>query len=223
MSPTTATSLTHTALGFRAHSGWAAVVAVASPSQAAIGATPVVVDRRRIDLIDQGIPAAAQPYHAAAEMESKEAGQWVARCAHRAELLARDAIRSIIDNLVEQGCRTVACGIVLASGKPLPALAAVLASHALIHTAEGELFREALRRGSEHCSLQVTGVKERELYSRGAMELGMQVETLNRRVAEMGRLIGAPWSQDQKSAALAAWLVLAATGRGDTFAGTVEA
>jgi len=223
-SVTPITSVTaRAALGFRAHSGWAAVVAVATPSQAARGVTPVVMERRRIELIDQGIPGAAQPYHAAAEMEMTEAEQWIARSADRARLLARDAIRSILDGLAERACQTVACGIVLASGRALPPLAAVLGSHSLIHTAEGELFREALRRGSEQCGLPVTGVKERELYSRSAMELGMQVEALRSRVAQIGRPFGAPWTQDQKSAALAAWLALATTERGGTLIKAVRA
>jgi hypothetical protein len=186
-------------------------------------ATLAIMDRSRIELVDPGIPGAAQPYHAAAKMKLKEAEQWLEECANRAELLARQAIRLIIDNLTEQNCRALACGIVLASGRPLPALATVLASHALIHTAEGEIFRHALSRASEHCSLQVTGVKECELYSRGAKEFGMKVEVLTRHLAEMGRLIGPPWSQDQKFAALAAWLALAETGRGHAFARTVQA
>lgn len=211
------------ALGFRAHSGWAAVVSIAVPPQEAIRVTPAVVDRRRIELIGEGMPGAAQPYHAAAEMGLKEAGEWLAKCANQAQLLARDAIRSIMDSLTERDCLAVACGIVLASGRPLPSLVTVLASHALIHTAEGEFFRDALRIGSEQCRLPLTGVKERELYARGVTQLGMAAETLNGRVVEMGRLVGPPWSQDQKSAALAAWLALAAYDGGDAPARSVQA
>jgi hypothetical protein len=223
MSGTTTTTTTRAALGFRTHSGWAAVIAIASPSQVAIDVRPTVVGRRRIELIDDKIPEAAQPYHAAAEMGLKEAGECLAKCADRAQLLAREAILSIIDGLTEGNCRAVGCGIVLASGRPLPVLASVLASHALIHTAEGEFFRDVLRRGSEQCNLTVTGVKERELYTRGTRELGMGVEALNRALAEMGRIVGPPWSQDQKSAALAAWLALAASGRSDASTSAVQA
>jgi len=48
-------------------------------------------------------------------------------------------------------------------------LAATLPSHALIHTAEGEFFLEGLVRASEHCSLHVTKVNEREVWDRGTM------------------------------------------------------
>jgi hypothetical protein len=38
---------------------------------------------------------------------------------------------------------------------------------------------------------------------------------LMRRVTELGRSLGAPWSQDEKFATLAAWLVLGATREGN--------
>ena len=36
----------------------------------------------------------------------------------------------------------------------------------------------------------------------------MEAARLQRRVQEMGRAIGPPWTQDQKLAALAAWIAL---------------
>ena len=104
-------------------------------------------------------------------------------------------------------------GILLASGRPLPGLAATLASHALIHTAEGELFREALAQASESAGLTVLGVREREAYERGAAALRLASDKLRLRLSEMGRAVGAPWTQDEKLAALAAWLVLAEASR----------
>jgi hypothetical protein len=116
----------------------------------------------------------------------------------------------VIDELRERGHEVVGCGILLSSGRAATTLAATLASHALIHTAEGELFRDALTHASEHCELRVTGVRERELFARGAAELRVPVDELRRQVTEMGRPIGPPWRQDQKHAALVAWLALAA-------------
>lgn len=201
--------MTRAAFGFRAHSGWAAVVAVANPPQSrAVLAEPVVVDRRRIELVDAGVPGSVQPYHAAAEMDPQRAEEWVKRCRERARLLAQRALDVLIGDL--KSYHVVACGILLASGRPLPDLAATLASHALIHTAKGELFRDALRRASGQWGLPVTGVKEREVYTRCADEFGMKVDTLGHRVTEMGRAVGSPWRQDEKLAALAGWLALAA-------------
>jgi hypothetical protein len=194
------------ALGFRTHSGWAALVVVAGPRR-----SPTVIDRRRVELTAPGIPR--QPYHSAEKLDLKEAERLVGRCASTAVRLARQAVRALVEELRDKGHEVASCGILLASGRPLPTLAATLASHALIHTAEGELFRDALSRASEQCSLPVTGVRERELYERGAKEFRMAPNQLRRHVAEMGRAIGPPWTQDQKHAALVGWLALAAASQ----------
>jgi len=196
-------AMTPAALGFRAHSGWAAAVAVAGPPRSS-----VVIERKRIELVDKKTPDSVQPYHAAAKLELAEAQKWVKHCDGRAQFLARQAMQAFIRDLEQKGYRVVACGVVLASGRPLPSLAAILASHALIHTAEGELFRNALAEAGKHCGLNVTGVKERELYARGAAELHVEEDELRRRLAEIGRLLGPPWRQDEKSSTLAGWLAL---------------
>ncbi|PYV28640.1 MAG: hypothetical protein DMG24_01550 [Acidobacteria bacterium] len=204
-----ASSTPRAALGLRAHSGWAALVVVAGPRS-----SPAVVDRRRIELIDPAIPGSKQPYHAAESLPLKQAEELVKRCADTARLMARQALRAVIDEVRETGHRVVGCGILLGSGRPLTSLAATLASHALIHTAEGELFRDALAHASERCDLRLTRVREREVYAQGAAALSIPVDQLERRVAELGKLIGPPWQQDQKCAALAAWLALAAAAEG---------
>ncbi len=175
--------------------------------------SPKVIDRRRIELVDQQTPGAKQPYHAAQKLELPEAKKLLSRCAQRTNLLARQALLAVTKNLREQGHAVVGCGIVLASGRPLPALAATLASHALIHTAEGELFRNAIAHASQRCKLPVTGVKERELFARAATQLRISEDKLRRCLTEMGQPVGPPWGQDQKHAALVAWLALATASR----------
>src|SRR5579864_2927395 len=192
------------ALGFRAHSGWAVLVAVAGDGRA-----PEVIKRRRIELIDAGTPGAKQPYHAAAAMPFRDAEKFIASAIDRTRSLTRKALDAAIEDLLASGYQAAGCGILLASGRPLPGLAATLASHALIHTAEGELFRNALVHASEGCDLPVTGVKEREMYDRAAEELRISAGELTRRLGEMGRALGPPWQQDQKLAVVVAWVALA--------------
>jgi hypothetical protein len=55
----------------------------------------------------------------------------------------------------------------------------------------------------------VSGVKEKEAASVAAKTLRFSPDELERRVAELGKLIGPPWSQDQKLSATGAWIVLA--------------
>jgi hypothetical protein len=115
----------------------------------------------------------------------------------------------MVAQLKQNGLTVVAAGILFASGRPLPDLAATLRSHALIHTAEGEFFREVLVRASEQCSLRVTKVKEREVWDRGTMLFRLPSADLQQRIGVLGRSLGPPWRQDQKLASLAGWIALA--------------
>jgi hypothetical protein len=166
------------AIGFRAHSGWAAAVAVAGPVE-----TPAVITRRRIEM------GLAQPYHASVGLEIGEARQLIANCEARAASLAIAALRGIVADVRALGHDVTCCGLLLASGRPLPPLESILASHPLLHTAEGELFREALREAARACGLPLTTIKERELKIEGLAAIEPP---------------GPPWRQDQKFAALAA-------------------
>src|SRR5712691_293815 len=136
---------TDAAIGFRAHSGWAVLVAVAGPRP-----SPTVISRRRIVLADPAIPGSVQPYHAAADLAPEGAEQLINRCRNAGRWLAQQALQITLDDLKGQGYQVTACGLLLSSARPLPVLAAILASHALIHTAEGELFRDVLTYASEH-------------------------------------------------------------------------
>jgi phosphoserine phosphatase len=98
--------------------------------------------------------------------------------------------------------------LLLASGRPLGKLESILASHALIHAAEGEFFRQALRDASQLCSVPISGTREREALQRGSEILRLPVNELENRLAGLGRVLGPPWRQDEKLAALAAWLEL---------------
>src|SRR5271169_4412032 len=86
------------ALGFRAHSGWAALVAVAGPVL-----SPAVIDRRRIELALPEIPRPVQPYHSAQKMDLKEAEEYVKRFARDATRLAEGALGEVIDHLEQAG------------------------------------------------------------------------------------------------------------------------
>jgi len=192
------------ALGFRAHSGWAVVVAVAgSPTK------PVVLERRRIVTADAAIPGSKQPYHAAEPLDLPKAYALIRRCRDSSNRLAQNSVSDMVAQLARNGRRVLGAGILSASGRPLPDLAAILRSHPLLHTAEGEFFREAMVRASEHCSLPVTRIKERDIWDQGAALFHLDSGDLQQRIGELGRSLGPPWRQDEKLASLAAWIALA--------------
>jgi len=189
------------ALGFRVHSGWAAAVAVCIEKGA-----PVVLAKQRIHLVDTFTYEFRQPYHTAEKMPPEQAREFIARMRVEARRLAYRAIRELASRTQEQGMKLTRCGLLLASGRPLPELEKILASHALIHTADGELFREALLHASKRFGLKEFTVKEKELLDGAGRVLRPKPKELMRRVTELGREFGSPWSQDEKFATLAAWL-----------------
>jgi uncharacterized protein YifE (UPF0438 family) len=62
--------------------------------------------------------------------------------------------------------------------------------------------------------LQDFTIKEKELLDRAGQVFRAKPNELMRRVTELGRSLGAPWSQDEKLATLAAWLGLATHSKG---------
>lgn len=190
------------AVGFRAHSGWAALVALAGPK-----ASPSVVDRRRLELDDGKIEGARQPYHAAEGLPLARAEKLIGRCEATSRRLALDGLRAALATLRKEH-EIVGCGLLLASGRPLGTLSDTLASHAKIHTADGEHFRAALVHAGGQCGLPVARVREKEVRRELAGAMGWAEEEVDRRLADLGRKIGPPWRQDDKLAAAASWLVL---------------
>jgi hypothetical protein len=193
------------AVGFRVHSGWAAVVAVCVEK-----GTPVVLARQRVHLVETFTYEFRQPYHTAEKMLLGQGREFIARMQTEARRLSYRAIREIASRTQEQGVKLTRCGLLLASGRPLPALEKILASHALIHTADGELFREALLHASGRYGLREFTIKDKELVVRAGQVFHAKPNELMRRVTELGRDFGAPWSQDEKFATLAAWMALKA-------------
>ncbi len=180
------------ALGFRAHSGWAAMVAVAGTMDA-----PRVLERRRIAIADAEGPGSKQPYHAAAELPFPQAEALVRKAIESSRGLAVEAMEAAVKALRAQGHEVARCGIVLGAGKALPGLEGILASHALIHTAEGEMFREVLVWAAREHGLVVTGIREKELDAAAL-----------KRIDSLGKLIGPPWTQDQKYATVVGLMAL---------------
>ncbi len=190
-------------LGFRAHSGWTALVALAVRR-----GVPSVLARQRVHLVKMFTYEFRQPYHTAAKMPPTEGRAFISRVQTEARLLAFRALHEHRASLETQGYKLTRCGLLLASGRPLPSLPQILASHSLIHTADGELFRGALLHASARCALEAVTVKERELMDDASRVLRIKPSDLTRRIAELGRPLGPPWSQDEKFASLVAWLAL---------------
>lgn len=197
------------ALGFRAHSGWTALVAIGLEK-----GEPAVLSRERVQLVETFSGQFKQPYHAAAQMAHDAGGNHIEQVKSAAQRLAHDAVHSVQSQLEKAGYRLERCALLAASGRPLPNLERILASHSLIHSAEGELFREVVARACEECGIEVHRLREKELISYAAQSLKCTEAAILKRATVLGKPLGSPWSKDQKFATLAAWLALSRKGAG---------
>lgn len=192
------------AIGVRMHSGWGALVALSN----AAGKIEVI-ERRRIVVISESAPGAKQPYHFAANLGLPAAEKFIGKCFAASKSLAAQAIRELLAELEARQFRLAGAAVVLASGRPLPPLAKILVAHPLLHTAEGQFFREAFAKACESLAVPVAGIRERDLQSQIQQSFGKAATKLQRQISNAGRALGPPWTTDQKTAALAALTLLA--------------
>jgi hypothetical protein len=191
------------ALGISMHSGWGVLVAVSGDPTSL-----QVIDRRRITVTDLAVPGAAQPYHYAANLGPTESERHLAKCAAISECLASEAIAEVVRELEARHYRVLGSAMLLASGRPLPSLAKILASHPLIHTAEGEFYRHAASQACEGLKIPVTAIRERDLPEQAKAAFGNAASRVERAISTLGKSIGPPWTKDHKNAALAAATIL---------------
>jgi hypothetical protein len=158
-----------TAAGFSIHTGWAAMVVLEGPPAN-------LVAKSKLELADS--PEHRFVYHAAREQPAA-----AARMIQKVERLAREAAARALGALPK--------GTILAlppAKRKLPELRAILASHPLLHSAEGELYRNAIVEAAALVGLAVVYPAEPR-----APDLPKQKP---------------PWGKDQRGAAALAWAAL---------------
>jgi len=189
------------AFGFKAHSGWAALIVLGGS-----GGDFTVLDRRRVDLVEE--EWAKQPYHAAEDLVSNEARKIVKRGIDSARRIALRQMRAAIKRARDEGHEVVACALL--AGEPMPewTVDEILAVHFRMHKAEGVLFRDVLARAAEACDLALIEIREKSLLASALATLEVPEATLSKRIASLGKSVGPPWGKDQKDAALAAMMAL---------------
>ena len=191
------------ALGFQMHSGWGVLVAVSGAPRAI-----EILSRQRIVTADPAMPGAIQPYHHAMNLKLSESEKHIANCAVASTRLAMAAIGDLVTELNARHYRVVGAAVLLASGRSLPPLEKILAAHPLIHTAEGEFFRNTVTQACEDLQIHVTAIRQRDLDERAKSTYGKAASEVQGNIESLGKTIGPPWTKDHKTAALAAALLL---------------
>jgi hypothetical protein len=190
-------------LGCRAHTGWAALVVIAGGV-----ARPEVVFRGRAELGDLAGRVRRNVYHAARALELASAAALVEAAERIAAERAAAALERTVRDAADEGAVVRSCAVVV--GKFSGArLESILASHALAHAAEGRLYQGALLRGAESRGLEPVAIPKQSIWQQGESALGVGRDELRRWIDQLRREIGPPWAEDQKLAALAAWIALA--------------
>jgi hypothetical protein len=180
------------AFGLKAHSGWAALVALGERD-----GSVAMTDRCRLVLVDEEWQK--QPYHAAEHLRPTDARKTVARGIDAAHKGALRELQSAIARARQRHDDVGACAVLV--GNPMPAwnVDEILAVHFRMHKAEGVLFRDALLHAAEACGLSPLAIPEKQ----SAID-----RRLLNAIAVVGRSAGPPWGKDQKDAALAALIAL---------------
>src|SRR5476649_1039402 len=148
------------------HTGWAHLVCVA-----ARGNVPEVIARRRVALIDKGLPTL--PYeHDTTAMREDEANAVIARVRRSIAARTSDALRRVVIELAPAHT-AVALAIREPPFDDLPeTVAAVRTSYRLLCAADGMLYQLAICRAARQLELEVHLRRRGEEAAGAAQELG---------------------------------------------------
>lgn len=191
-------------LGVAEHTGWAHVIGVAAPER-----VPVVVMRRRITLIDPGLPTL--PYeHDTAAMKAADADELIARVRRSVYDHCRVALERLTSEL-SPTCRVVALAIREPPFPELPpTVAEVRRSYQLQCAADGMLYQLAMCQAAQALGLEVHLCRRGEEAARAAKQIGVTPDDLESFIGGVGRPSGAPWTEEHRRAFAAGIAVLSA-------------
>jgi len=171
-------------------------------------AQPEVVFRGRAELGDPAGRVRRNAYQAARSLKPAEAAVLVEAAEQIAAEQAAAALERTVREAADEGAVVRSCAVVVGTF-PGARLESILASHALAHAAEGRLYQGALLQGAESRGLDTIAVPKRSIWEQGESALGIGRDELQHWIDQLRREVGPPWAQDQKLAALAAWIALA--------------
>jgi hypothetical protein len=193
------------AIGLRAKTARAIFVVLGGPPE-----SPIVLRKGEITLIDPKVPATAQPYHQVMDLPWEQSERAVRKYFTSIERVATRALAELSRQI-----RTTNCGIAGVSviGAPDRDLKRIGNPHIRAHAAEGVLFRQVLETGAERNGLKCHTFSDRNFDEAAAIKLGARYSQVKRRVSSLNVSVAAPWRNDEKQAAIAAWFTLHALSR----------
>lgn len=185
-------------VGVADHNGWAVLV-----SAAAVNGRPIVVDRRRVPLIEKSVPS--QPYeHDTQALPAAESEQLL----HRVKRSVVGCTRLAFDYLAADLSPRYRVSSIAIRHPPLPRLPATVAEvHASYYTqcrADGMLYHmaicEAVRRRRWKVHLHHRG----EELAKAAEALGVTTDEVEQFVGGLKKSLKSPWTAEYRHAFAAA-------------------
>jgi len=185
------------------HTGWAHLVCVAADGQ-----VPAVVARRRVTLIDSGLPT--QPYeHDSTALREDQANALIAKVRRSVAAHTADALTRVVTDL-PPSYSVVALAIRKPPFADLPGtIAAVRASYRLQCAADGMMYQLAICRAARQLGLDVQVYRRGGEVSWAARQLRVTLREVDEFVSRAGRPAGPPWTQEHRRAYAAGIAVLA--------------
>ena len=180
------------------HSGWTVLVSVAT-----VNGTPAVVDRRRVALIDEGVPT--QPYHhetlTLGDAESEKLLRKVKRSIAARTAAALDAIAADLS----PEYHVAAIAIRQPTLDPVPAtVAEIHRSYHALSRADGMLYHSAICSAARERGWTVVFHRRGEELARASAALNTSLRQVERLVNEPRRALGPPWTAEHRNAFAAA-------------------
>lgn len=186
-------------IGIEDHYAWANLVSITTS-----GPNEILLDRRRVQLLDRQLPAS--PYHhETLKMPLSEAEKLVRDVAASANERAKSALSSLIEELAPAKCRGIAIRV-----PPLPSLpASVAEAHArtwVTNRADGMIYHQALTQAAAQLNLRVFYFEKDIVLELAAHARGKTARDLERQLEAFRTTLGPPWRKGHVIACAAAIL-----------------
>ena len=193
-------TLERVAIGLRAKTARAIVVILGGPPS-----SPTVLLKGEISLVDPKVPGTAQPYHRVMDLTWEQSERKVQRYVTCLERVATRALSDLLQKMRASNRQVAGISIL---GAPDRDLKRISNPHIRAHAAEGVLFRRVLAVGAEANGLKSKTFSDRDFDDAAALELGAKYALVKRSLVGLKTSVAPPWRNDEKQAAMAAWLML---------------
>ena len=175
-------------IGIEDHYAWANLVCVAVS-----GPNEVLLDKRRVDLLDPSLPAS--PYHRdTLRMPADEAEQLVRAVRASASAHAESALSALIADLTPVTCHAIAIRVPPLSHLPT-SVAEAHADSRVLNRADGMIYHQALTDAARQLGLNVVQFEKSTVLAQAAQARGATTGELEQRLKDLGKALGPPWQK----------------------------